>query len=527
MSLGCSRKIRISAVFFVFVCISLITVNGVHATSSQILGNFTINSTNYVMASDLNYSGWLIIETGAHLNAAGYTIQAKDILLKKGAVLNIPNGSKLINYQLFNNGTINYVPNFLNITNFYNYGVISHQNQFNHYVNLPYSYGGSGGGGGSNYGGGATQGLNTRVSGGAVGNDPADPGSQASLLGNLSSPLFNESILSGAAGGNSSCTTGAFGAYGFIIRTKNFVNTGTITNNGGQAPYVCYNFLYNGGGGGAGGGGVLEIVYAKTYVDNGTYNLNGGALNSDFNGPWTYGGWGGQGGNGQTFIIKFPYLTQGVFSNNTINYSSGGSNESNPNSTLTANKQNISITSYPGNLSYLNKTVTSMNKTLYGLLSSINFYGQELSSLSNLYSFLAYGISQGNAANNILQKDTENNLTKYYSIAVNESSYLNKMSIDIQRYNQPAVYSYISAPPEINILNSSGYSLIQTNFNSGNSTFNLNIERTGYYKIQFSSGNKYIYLNLNTATLQDNAPKQNQMSMLPSYVISSVFFLPF
>ncbi len=505
-------KLRFSLLLIILATLPLLAVNNSYAATNQIMGNFTISSSNYQLTSNLNYSGWIIILNNSGLISNGYNIQADKILIQNNSLLEITNGTGLIDiYSLYNNGTVEYTPNFLNVTNLYNNGQIVHQNWLGSYENLPYSYGGSGGGGGTNYGSGATQGYNTRASGGAVGNDPASPGSQAPLFGNSSTPIFNESLLSGVAGG-SSCTPGAYGAFGFIIRTDSFENLGSIANEGQSAPMVCYGTSVQGGGGGAGGGGVLEIIYNKTYLNRGSFDLNGGSLNKDFNGPYTYGGWGGAGGQGQAIIVKFPYNLV-LPANNTVLNTTNNTNKSS--STLILQE----------NLSSITNTVDYLNKTLYNLAAGITGYAQELSNINDACSLLAsnsYQIYQNSA---LLDKSVVMNLTAYYREALNESSYVTAISNQFSSYRRQS--TLLDSTPSLSVLNSSGYSLMVENYTGGNDSFDFNIEKSGYYRIKFSMGGKSIYLGINGTNNSLTQPKQNPLMLIPSYLFSNFFFLPF
>ncbi len=346
-----------ASVLFGIAAILVLLLSGT-SNAAQIMGNFTIAS-HYILTSNLNYSGWIILESGESLNLSGYSTQAKGMILYNGSSLYVPEGAGILRLSyLYNNGTIYYSKNILNASLLSNYGSIIHQNWLLYYGNLPMSYGGSGGGGGTNYGTGATEGSSTQVSGGAIGNDPAGPGSEALPLGNLSSPVFNESILSGASGGNSSCTPGSQGAYGFIINASAFENFGLVSNQGETASHTCYNGQYYGGGGGAGGGGVLEVIFSSTYLNEGSYNLEGGGLNPYFNGPWTYGGWGGKGGAGQLVVVRVAHD------------STSGQNATMANATLNT-PVNTSVSIPISALSYINKTLIDLTSEISGYQSEI------------------------------------------------------------------------------------------------------------------------------------------------------------
>ncbi len=397
---------RFKAFGFVLVFLLLTLLSTGTGRATQITGNFTISS-HYSITSNLNYSGWIIIESGGALNLSNYIIQAKGIILDNGSTLYVTKGSNLLHISyLYNNGTIDYAKNSLNSSFLLNYGKIVHQDWLADYSNLPFSYGGSGGGGGTNGGTStayATEGLSTRVSGGAPGNDPAGAGSQAPLLGNLSSPIFNESVLSGASGGNASCDAGSQGAYGFIINTSTFENFGFVYNQGEAGATPCYNSEYYGGGGGAGGGGVLEIIFSASYLNKGVYNLSGGSLNADFNGANTYGGWGGKGGAGQLVVVKLgqsPTTNQNSSSTTKSSNTSGSMsvsefnyiNQTLLNLTYEIIKYQTEISSYQGELIALNKSyngietsLAGLNNTLYNRIATLN-YQNEILALNKSYS---------------------------------------------------------------------------------------------------------------------------------------------
>ncbi len=412
------------------VFLLLVLSSGVHAVNAQsVAGNFTVNS-DYVLPSNLNYTGWVIIGPGASLYTGNHSFQAKGILLMNGSVLNVSNVSALVGVSyLYNNGSVYYSQDFLNASDIVNYGSITHQNWLLHYQNLSYSYGGSGGGGGTNYGSGATEGFSTKVSGGGTGNDPAGSGSQAPLLGNVSVPILNESMLTGATGGNSSCTPGAAGAYGFVIISSSFYNYGKIANEGKQAPAVCYDSAYDGGGGGAGGGGVVEVVYSHVYVNRGEYDLSGGGLNPDFNGPYTYGGWGGAGGSGQLILARinstsFPPILQ------TTN--------------LTTNKTNASqptiVSSLAGNISMLATEVRNLTAVVGSLQRQLaTAYSNISSSLSGQRNEIQSGYSSiSNALNGLygydssLSKLVKNASGSVYSFDTRTYNEINNISLSLE-----------------------------------------------------------------------------------------------
>ncbi len=411
---------------FVSIAFLLLLSMAGTAKAEQITGNFTVSS-HYTMMSNLNYSGWIIIENGGSLNLSSYEAQAKGIILENGSSLYVMKASGLFGLSyIYNNGTIYYHRNILNVTFLSNYGKIIHQSWLHFYNSLPMSYGGSGGGGGTNGDASATEGLNTRVSGGAAGDNPAGAGAEAPLLGDLSSPIFNESILSGASGGNSSCEAGSEGAYGLIINTSTFENFGSIFNQGGSAGTPCYSPEYNGGGGGAGGGGVLEIVFSSMYLNKGVYNLSGGSLNSYyFSDPDAfYKGWGGEGGAGQLVIVRVAH-DPASGQNTTVANAASNASVSIPISALSyINKTLVDLTSeisgyqeaisgYQGEIYALNKsyhdveaTLSGVNDTLSGLVSKDSGYQAEISGLGTRYGEIQSSLSDIYDEESLIQNQT-------------------------------------------------------------------------------------------------------------------------
>jgi hypothetical protein len=483
-----SRKVLFIVVFSVIL---LLVISSSHG--QQIQGNFTISSS-YTLTANLNYTGWIILQEG-NLNTNNYNIQAKGVVIDNSTFLVISSNSQFIGVTyLYNNGNISYFPNFLNVTYLYNNGEIIHQNWFSFYRNLLYSYGGSGGGGGTNYGSGATEGYNTRVNGGGI---PSGFGSQAPLLGNISYPIFNQSLLSGAAGGNSSCTSGAFGAYGFIINTNYFQNFGEIINSGQNAPEVCYGSLYQGGGGGAGGGGVLEIIFSEGYTNNGKYNLNGGNQNYDLNGPWTYGGFGGAGGAGQLILVKTNEY--GIYyqnSTNTIN----DTNNSGP-------IENRSV-------------LSSINNTIQNLTNQLFDYKTELTSLEGVYNSLILAISSNRQCMAIGENYNYSN--DFYRL-YNYSAYITNLirSEIINTSVKPAVFE----SPTLWVENLSGFSIIGTNSSENGQSYSLSVKKPGNYSIKVFSGDYYMGLDLEINPQEGVITKTGPQSLLSTF-LSGFFFLP-
>lgn len=397
--------------FSALVLIFTLSPGPVHAL--QVQGNFTVD-TSASLSSAINYSGWIILEPNSTMSTA-YPVSARVILLREGSTLSF--GSNLsassliidggtVNVQgrlrnvsyVYNNGTINYSPNFFNATVLINKGSISHGTPFQNYSSLPYSYGGSGGGGGTNNGEYAypeTSGLNTRTAGGAAGN-PGNPGS--ALFGspvNLTVPIFNESELSGVAGGNGSCSHGQFGAYGLVFVTTVFNNSGMISNTGQNAGEVCYDGMLGGGGGGAGGGGAIEIIYANSasFENSGAFDTAGGAVY-----PYAeYGGRGGRGGNGSVLFVdlnqRFSQSNPGESSNISLSSSNatGGSryanNDTHLNVTEDSPTNDTTKNTVNGSMSYNATTVYVYYNTT---MQSMDHIATELTTLESQISSLQY-----------------------------------------------------------------------------------------------------------------------------------------
>jgi len=282
-------------------------------------GNYTISS-NTTLSNDLIVMGDVTIDSGVTLNLNGYnlfytgtltnngtisaTIMASeigdytissdttlssnlvvegDITINFGVTLTTNGYSIICSGTFTNNGTVNAGLN--NISSAYN-------------VNIPNSYGGSGG---LNYETG-TNGYSTLVSGGTSsnynGSTPSAPTSLTSSEINgwfstapssgavFSGQLSIQNYLCGASAGSPTLSGAGDGSFGVFIQANEII-AGTINADGGNG---------SGNSAGGGGGGVILLAYGSGGYTAGTYNVKGGA-----------GGGGGNGGNGQVFT--FPYAS--------------------------------------------------------------------------------------------------------------------------------------------------------------------------------------------------------------------------
>ncbi len=209
------------------------------------------------------------------------------------------------------------------------------------YENLPYSYGGSGGGGGfsydaNNYNGASGQaGFSTLSSGGQPGGISYSQlygagGITPSLQGITSATIsqwFNSSALAGFSEGMSKYLAGATGGYSGNLQTTG----ASIPGSGAWGVYIQAKRIIagtidasgqgtvgGGAGSGGGGGGTILLAYGSGGIVPGQYSIMGGSGKAS--GVSYASNYGGNGGNGQIYSFNYSSSSPVISSIHNANY---------------------------------------------------------------------------------------------------------------------------------------------------------------------------------------------------------------